>query len=131
MPLRALATLPGLGLGTTDQAEPLQDSVKVLAVPPTAVHEFAAMQLTPFSGPPLAVGIGLGTTDQVVPFQDSINGSSVRVLVMYPPTATQASAATQETPPSSLVDPLRGLGTTDHTVPFQDSIRGRVRRLVV
>ena len=32
-PLRALATLPGLGLGTTDQAEPLQDSVKVLAAP--------------------------------------------------------------------------------------------------
>jgi hypothetical protein len=92
------SVLCGLGLGTTDQAEPFQDSAKVLTIPPTAVHEFAAMQLMPLSGPPLAVGIGLGTTDQVVPFQDSIKGSSLSVLVMYSPTAVQASAAMQETP---------------------------------
>src|SRR6266516_6826200 len=56
----------GLGLGTTDQLVPFQDSISVagpLPVLPTAVHALAEMHDTPSSSLNVA-GLGLGTTDQ-------------------------------------------------------------------
>jgi hypothetical protein len=59
----------GLGLGTTDQPVPFQDSISVLvALPlvlPTAVHAVAETHDTPSSSLYACAGLGLGTTDQI------------------------------------------------------------------
>jgi hypothetical protein len=64
---------PGVGLGTTDQEVPSQDSTKVLlASSPTATHEMADTQNTLLKAPCLGVRVGPGAIDQEVPSQDSI-----------------------------------------------------------
>jgi hypothetical protein len=75
MPLRWGAAL---GLGTTVQVVPFQDSTRVFgAVPaseslPTAAQSLADTQETSLR-PLIDLGLRLGTMDQVVPFQDSMN----------------------------------------------------------
>jgi hypothetical protein len=74
-PSRLLEMLPALGLGTTDQLVPFQDSISVWyglpPVLPVAVQVVAEVQDTPERVSPVLAGLGLGTTDQLVPFQDS------------------------------------------------------------
>ena len=61
-------TVPGLGLGTTDQRVPSQDSTNVLSeLPlvenaPTAVHASAATHDTPPRSLPVLPGLGVCTT---------------------------------------------------------------------
>jgi len=64
---------PGVGLGTTDQALPFQDSDRV-ALPwsPTAIHDLEDTQETPFKALCFDTRVGLGAIDQAMPFQDSI-----------------------------------------------------------
>ena len=67
-----------LGLGTTVQVVPFQDSTRVFdAIPapvslPTAVQSLADTQETSLRLL-MDLGLRLGTMDQVVPFQDSMN----------------------------------------------------------
>ena len=76
-------TLPvdpvGLGLGTSDHADPFHDSTRVRRVEgtppeaePTAMHAVELVQDTP-SRLLEAAGPGFGTTDQAVPSHDSIS----------------------------------------------------------
>ena len=66
-----------LGLGTTDQVDPLRVSTSVCSLgtallkSPTAVHEVVETHET-LRRPSLPLAFGLGTTDQVVPSQLSI-----------------------------------------------------------
>ena len=66
-----------LGLGTTAQAFPFQNSMSdrlwlvAFGDEPTAVQNVAAGQETPSRSPPSAPGVGLGTTDQEPPLHDS------------------------------------------------------------
>jgi hypothetical protein len=121
-----------LGLGTTDQLVPFQDSMRVLGTKltpmllvPTAVQAAAETQDTPERGSPSDPRLGLGTTDQLAPFQDSMRVLGRRsVLSALLPTAVQAAAETQDTPERPLaLDPGLGLGTTVQLVPFHDSTR--------
>jgi hypothetical protein len=120
-----------LGLGTTVQAVPFQDSMRVLLLSPspTAVHARAETQDTPLrptvrEGDP---GLGLGTMVQAVPFQDSMRVLSATPLdPPDPPTAVHTCAETQETLLSrsnGWAAGRLGLGTTLQAVPFQDSMR--------
>src|ERR1700728_3398129 len=115
--------LPSLGLGVSDQAVPSQASTMVCsAMPgpsnsPTAVQSPTAAQETPRRV--LAASVlpgGGGTTDQAVPSQGSARGFVSPWLGVYDPTAVQLPADVQETPRSSLLDPLRGLQVTDQVV---------------
>ena len=77
-PARDLLAVGWLGLGTTDQLAPFQDSIKVaerallVVVEPTAVQAAAETHDTPVRELPAVPRLGLGTTDQLVPFQDSM-----------------------------------------------------------
>ena len=87
---RTLYPAPGgLGLGTTDQAEPFQDSVRVtstellLVYSPAAMHIAALAQEMPCKVLNVAPdGFGLGTTDQADPFQDSARVLVAELLLM-------------------------------------------------
>ena len=105
--------VPGLGLGTIDQAVPFQVSISVryddrllgdAADHPTAVQALADTQETPCSSSRPAL-LGLGTIDQAVPFQRSTRVlGSTRVLAgsfLAPePTAIHDAADRQVTPTS-------------------------------
>jgi hypothetical protein len=74
---------PGVGLGTTDQAMPFQDSTRVLLeLSPTATHDLAERQNTPLKALSFGTMIGLGTTDQAVPFHDSTRVRPRPVLLL-------------------------------------------------
>src|SRR5215472_14159792 len=120
--------IAGLGLGTTDQRVPFQDSITVLnAVPlgetaPTAVHASAETHDTPFRSLPVPARLGVRTTDQRVPFQDSARVPPGPPCVK--PTAMQAAAEAQDTATSRLSPrPELGLCTSDQRVPSQRSAR--------
>ena len=76
-PLSNVWLKPGLGLGTTDQRLPFQDSISEVVGPllwkasPAAVHASGETQDTPLRKLPLFPGLGVGSTDHRVPFQDS------------------------------------------------------------
>jgi hypothetical protein len=94
--------VPGLGLGTTDQVVPSQDSKRVSAVDPAlswlpaAIQRVELEQDTLSREPPL-LGLGLGVRDQATPFHDS-----TRVWIVGPlcekPAATQLVELEQDTP---------------------------------
>src|SRR5574340_421160 len=77
-PLTSVWLIPGLGLGTTDQRLPFQDSISEVVGPllwkasPAAVHVPGETQDTPLRKLPLVPGLGVGSTDHRVPFQNSI-----------------------------------------------------------
>jgi hypothetical protein len=123
-------SVPRLGLNTTDQLVPFQDSIRVLpASLRMVVYSPAAVQAVADGQDTLArelsiPRLGLGTTDQLVPFQDSIRVlSTLAVLVVEAPVAVQAVAEGQDTLARELSIPRLGLGTTDQLAPFHDSIR--------
>jgi hypothetical protein len=68
-----------LGLETTDQEIPSQDSMRVSSLldafgdEPTATQWLVAVQEIPPRDPPSAPGVGLGRTDHAPPLQDSIS----------------------------------------------------------
>src|SRR5436309_884537 len=121
--------LPLSGLGTTDQAVPFHDSMRVRSTkllfryPPTATHELAETQDTPWRKLSNEERFGLATTDQAVPFHDSTRVRSTPPLRNWP-TATHEVAERQDAPWMELCFLLLlRLGTTDQAVPSQDSMR--------
>jgi hypothetical protein len=114
-----------LGLGTTDQVFPFQDSTNV-TVPrlPTATHLVALRQDTPYRSPSRE-NLRVGVNDQAFPFQISARGSSLNdFLGLYLPTAAQNDELVQDTAFRTsrrlcAVPPGLGLGMIDQVCPFQ------------
>ena len=98
----------GLGTGWIVHVVPFQPSASILVLDalstksPTAVHDVALGQDTPFSSLTRAPdGFGVVWIVQLVPFHLSASiagGTSIPVLA--PPTAVQAVAAVHDTPES-------------------------------
>src|SRR3981081_2196259 len=105
----------GLGLGTTDQMDPFQDSISVpLGPTPAPVHELSDTHQTLFRNPP---PLGVARRDQSVPFHDSAMPGRPPVLPAYQPTAMHVLGETQDTLRRRLsLDPWLGLKTTDQLV---------------
>ena len=114
--------VPGLGLSTTDHADPSHTIANVVSwfiMPenPTATQFDALVHDTDISlllEPGL--GLGLDTADHVDPFQTIANVVPENG-VPAPPTATHEDADTHDTDSSSF-EPLLGVDIVDQAVPF-------------
>ena len=71
------------------------------------------------------MGSGVVSMDHDVPFHFSARMTVTPELLRYSPTAVQALAEVQDTPPRALPCAPEGLGVawTDHEVPFHASAR--------
>src|SRR6516162_8190758 len=117
-PFRSLPVPARLGVRTTDQRVPFQDSARVPPGPPcvkpTAMQAAAEAQDTATSSLLLLPKLGLGTSDQRVPSQRSARVTSAPMLFRRWPVAMHMFAETQDTASRKLPPARRfGLCTTD------------------